>query len=142
MKSRIFSFEDSGFFWLFLMMKNRNRLTYFFLILITIIFGIFSRSSYIPKFIYPYLGDFLYTLMLFFIFGFLFPKKKVFQIAMMSIGLCFLIEISQLYQADWINAIRKTIIGKWTLGSGFLWSDIVSYTLGGLFGVFIEKVFH
>ena len=123
------------------MVQKRDRGTYFLITILIIALGIFSRSSYIPKFIYLYLGDFLYTVMFFFIFGFLFQKQSTYKIAIMSIGLCFLIEISQLYQADWINDLRNTTLGKWTLGSGFLWSDMVSYTLGGLLGVFIEKVF-
>ena len=119
---------------------HRNRITYFCFTIIVIGFGLFSRSKYIPNMIYPYFGDLLYTLMFFFIFGFLFPKKKSYQIAILSIGLCYFIEITQLYQADWINNIRNTTFGKLTLGSGFLWSDIISYSLGGLLGVFIEKV--
>ena len=118
---------------------HRNRFHYFIFILVTIGFGIFSRSSYIPKSIYPYLGDFLYTIMFFFIFAFIFPKQYSYKIAILSIGLCFAIEISQLYQADWINILRNTTLGKWTLGSGFLWSDLVCYTLGGMFGIFFEK---
>jgi len=120
--------------------NDRNRITYFFSTLLIIGLGLFSRSKYIPTIIYPYLGDLLYTLMYFFIFGFLFPKKKTYQIALLSVGLCFIIEISQLYQAEWINHIRQTILGKLTLGSGFLWSDFVCYSLGALIGVFVEKV--
>ena len=122
------------------MIQERHRGIYLFIIILVIGLGIFSRSSYIPKFIYPYLGDFFYALMFFFILGFLFPKQSTYKNVIMSIGLCFLIEISQLYQADWINDLRNTTLGKWTLGSGFLWSDLVSYTLGGLLGFFIEKV--
>lgn len=120
--------------------KSRNRWLYLSLTFIIIGIGLFSRTRFIPSTIYPYLGDFLYTLMFFFLFGFLFPQKKTSHIALISINLCFVIEISQLYQAEWINQIRQTTIGKLTLGSGFLWSDLVSYTLGGLMGVLIEKV--
>lgn len=78
--------------------------------------------------------------MFFFIFAFLFPKQAPYKIAIISIGLCFAIEISQLYQADWIKNLRNSTLGKWTLGKGFLWSDLVCYTLGGMFGVLFEKI--
>ena len=44
--------------------------------------------------------------------------------------LCFLLEFSQLYQVKWINNIRKTGPGKLVLGQGFLWSDLLAYSLG------------
>ena len=44
----------------------------------------------------------------------------------------YLIEISQLYHAPWIDAIRSTALGGLVLGFGFLWSDILCYTVGVL----------
>jgi len=123
-------------------MKNsRNRIHYLFFIIAIITAGLFSRSRFIPEFIYPYLGDFLYCLMFYFIIGFLFPKIKFVNVLLFSVAICFVIEISQLIQVGWLNEIRNTTLGKWTLGSGFLWSDLVSYTLGGLVGFFLEKCF-
>ena len=62
-----------------------------------------------------------------------------------ALSFSYCIEISQLYQADWINAIRGTTLGALVLGHGFLWSDILCYTVGvGLailidFTLFINK---
>lgn len=121
---------------------KRDRKTYFILIIITIILGLGSRTSVIPAIIYPYLGDYLYTIMYFFIIGFLFPNMKILKVTFISIGICYAIEILQLYQADWINNIRSTKLGKLTLGSGFLWSDLVSYALGGMTGFILEKWYY
>ena len=52
-----------------------------------------------------------------------------------------MIEISQLYQAEWINNIRHTTLGGLILGQGFLWSDMVAYTVGVIIGALFEKVF-
>ncbi len=41
-----------------------------------------------------------------------------------------MVEISQLYQDPWINNIRNTLIGHLILGKGFLWSDLLAYTIG------------
>jgi hypothetical protein len=50
-----------------------------------------------------------------------------------------MVEISQLYQAEWFNAIRITMPGRLILGQGFLWSDIISYTIGISIAAFIES---
>ena len=121
---------------------NRSRLTYFFIIIFTIILGLLSRTSLTPAFIYPYLGDYLYALLYFFIIGFLFPQMKPLKVAIISIIICYLIESLQLYQADWINNIRSYKLGGLILGYGFLWSDIISYTLGGITGFVLENLFY
>lgn len=43
---------------------------------------------------------------------------------------CFCIEFLQLYKTEWLLAIRRTTLGHYVLGQGFLWSDLVFYTLG------------
>ena len=122
-------------------MLKRNRFLYFGIILFIIALGLGSRTSYIPDFIYPYLGDFLYAVMMYFIFAFLLPKVPPINIAFMAVGICFAIEFLQMYQAPWINEIRHTCVGALTLGSGFLWSDLVCYSLGGAVGFGLENIF-
>lgn len=61
-------------------------------------------------------------------------RKGVFLISLLF---CYFIEVSQLYQASWINNLRNTTIGGLILGHGFLWSDILAYT----FGVTIATIF-
>ena len=121
------------------MKTSRNRIHYLFFIILTIGVGLFSRSRFIPDLIYPYLGDLLYCLMYYFIIGFLFPKMKSVKVLLYCVAICFVIEISQLIQVDWLNEIRDTTLGKLTLGSGFLWSDLVSYSLGGMIGFGLEQ---
>jgi hypothetical protein len=121
---------------------RRNRKIYLGLILITIIAGMLSRTNLIPKLIYPYAGDFLYALMFFFIIGFLFPNMKTLKTVLVSIGICYIIELLQLYQSEWINNIRNNNLGGLVLGFGFLWSDLFSYTLGGVTGFILEKIYH
>lgn len=52
----------------------------------------------------------------------------------------FAIEFSQLYHSPWIDSLRNTRVGGLVLGYGFLWSDLVSYTVGIGVGVLIEKL--
>lgn len=52
------------------------------------------------------------------------------KIALASLTMTYLIEISQLYQAEWIKNIRSTTMGRLVLGQGFLWSDLLAYAGG------------
>jgi glycopeptide antibiotics resistance protein len=119
---------------------KRNRILYLFLIISTIALGLASRAAFIPEFIYPYLGDVFYALMIFWMTRLLFPRISSEKAALISILFCFLIEFSQLYQAEWINEIRRTRLGGLILGFGFLWSDLVSYVVGGMIGLGLEYV--
>ncbi|MEM6806631.1 MAG: DUF2809 domain-containing protein [Bacteroidota bacterium] len=116
------------------MTSTQKRLWYLLFTLMIIGLGLLSRKAFIPELIYPYLGDVLYTFMFYFIFAFLLPDERPLRLAGYSIALCFLIELSQLYQADWINNIRQTRLGGLILGFGFRWSDLFCYGLGGLMG--------
>ena len=120
------------------MMIKRNRILYFFLIIATIGLGLVSRADFIPKLIYPFLGDILYSLMIFFIIGFIFTDFSSLKIALISIGICYIIELSQFYEANWIVEIRNNKLGGLLLGYGFLWSDLISYLVGGALGLSIE----
>ncbi|ACU04586.1 DUF2809 domain-containing protein [Pedobacter heparinus] len=109
---------------------NRNirlRFRYVLLIVFVIVLGILSRkASFIPLII----GDVLYAAMMFLCVKLLFIRVNFWIIALISLLICFLIELSQLYNAVWINDIRNTTLGALILGRGFLWSDIVAYTIG------------
>ena len=71
-------------------------------------------------------------------FGFLVSKAPIKNIAIISLIFSFGIEISQLCQAQWINTIRETTFGSLVLGHGFLFSDLICYTIGILIGVSFE----
>ena len=120
-------------------MLKRNRLFYFFIVILVIGLGLFSRTDFIPASIYPYLGDALYAMMFYFLIGFLFPNLSSFHTFLLSLGICFLIEITQLYQSDWIIALRRTQLGALILGHGFLWSDLLAYFVGSLVGFIVER---
>jgi len=116
----------------------RHRLHYAGLIFFTIIIGLFARTKYVPAFLYLWLGDALYAVLIFFVLGFFYNKKSVLWVALSALLTCYLIEITQLYQADWLNLLRETKLGSLTLGHGFLWSDLLAYAVGVLMGIAIE----
>lgn len=114
---------------------QRSRLTYFIFIVSTILLGLLSRHvEGIPLFI----GDILWGLMVYFIVGFLFVNKNIRWVSIASLLFCYAIEISQLYQAPWINNIRHTVIGGLILGETFVWSDLLCYTIGIGIGILVN----
>ena len=113
-----------------------NRLNYFILIVLVLILGILSRKiSDIPLFI----GDVLYAVLIYFGLRFLFIHFKTYKIFLLSLLFCFSIEILQLVQIDWLIAIRKTTLGHYILGEGFLWSDLLCYIIGTLMAFLIDE---
>ncbi|PGF09763.1 hypothetical protein COM59_06965 [Bacillus pseudomycoides] len=125
------------------MSYKRNRLLYAILTIIVVILGLASRKfAYaLPNLLNAYLGDALWAIMIFIGFGFLFHKMKTKKIAFLSLLFCYGIEISQLYHADWIDNIRATTLGGLVLGYGFLWSDLLAYTIGVGMGMLCELMF-
>ena len=123
---------------------QRNRVVYAALVAGVVGCGLASRSRYadfLPEFVATYSGDTLWALMVFLLVGFVFPRRSTIFVAVLAIGFSVTIEVSQLYQADWINGIRETRLGGLVLGFGFLWADLVCYTTGVATGVLGEWFF-
>ena len=122
------------------MSAKRNGFAYFILVITVMILGLGVRrfSVYFPNWINLYFGDVLWALMIFFIFGLLFRTRETRWVTAGALLFSYSIEISQLYHSQWIDLLRKTRIGGLVLGYGFLWSDLVSYTVGIGVGVLIE----
>jgi len=119
---------------------KRSRLLYAFFILTTIALGLASRhfAGSLPAWVNLYAGDALWSLMVFFIMGFVFRHKNTRTVALLALLFSYGIEVSQLYHAPWIDDLRAYKIGGLILGYGFLWSDLISYTVGILTGILIE----
>lgn len=114
-------------------MKN---LKYPILVLLIIVLGILTRKiSIIPLFV----GDLLYAMMIYFIVRFFSNKNDFIKTAIIALLICFSIEFLQLYQANWMIEIRKNTFGRYVLGQGFLWSDLVAYFVGVLISYLIDK---
>ncbi|SHL57091.1 Protein of unknown function [Flavobacterium johnsoniae] len=115
----------------------KSRIYYFTLFLFIIFLGICSRKT---TFVPLWIGDFLYAVMIYFLVRIFLPFKNAFSIALLSLLICYSIEFLQLYQGEWMIELRKTLFGRYVLGQGFLWEDILAYTFG-IFTVFVfEKI--
>ena len=125
------------------MKPARNRIVYLISVAIVMGLGLSSRkyAGYLPEWINTYLGDALWAVMIYLFTAVLLHDRKLLQIALASLLFCYLIEISQLYHAPWIDAIRNTRLGGLVLGFGFLWTDIIAYTMGIGVMLAIESVY-
>lgn len=120
----------------------KNRIKYFIITIIIMFMGLLSRKFMFifPRNIAPFIGDMLWAMMVYFGFRFLFPKLNITKSLALAFLFSFSIEISQLYQAEWINNIRNTIIGGLILGHGFLFEDLISYSIGIILGCVVDKL--
>ena len=123
------------------MLIKRKAFTYLAFVIIVMILGLSVRhiSVQLPSWLKFYLGDILWALMVFFLFGLLFRKRKTKWIAVLALLFSFSIEISQMYHSQWIDTLRHTRLGGLVLGYGFLWTDLVSYSIGIGMGILIER---
>ena len=118
----------------------KKRRIYFFMVVLTIGLGLASRKFIFvfPDSIAPYIGDTLWAMMVYFGFQFLPPNGTLIKSLRLAFIFSYLIEFSQLYQADWINQIRASTLGGLVLGYGFLIQDLVSYAIGILIGFCLD----
>lgn len=124
------------------MNKKRNRIIYGIIILIVMLSGLASRrySDILPGFIGEYAGDILWALLVFLLMGFIFSSWPTLKISAAALFFSFAIEGSQLYHAPWIDAIRRTTLGGLVLGFGFLWSDLICYSIGVGIGFVMDMI--
>lgn len=108
------------------------RLIYISAALVVIVLGISSRAftDQLPLFISSHAGDALWGSMVYLGFRVLLTRHKLFLPLILSLIVSFGIEFSQLYQEDWINGIRSSLLGGLILGKGFLWIDLIRYSAG------------
>lgn len=120
---------------------RKNRMVYLLMVFIVMNLGLLSRkfTNYIPDIINLFLGDSFWSLMIYFMVRVLFKNSSIKKVALISIIVCFSIEFSQLYHAEWIDSIRRTTLGGLVLGYGFLWSDLIAYLLGIICGIIVDK---
>ncbi|MEQ1830423.1 MAG: DUF2809 domain-containing protein [Pirellula sp.] len=113
-------------------MIRSERYIYLLCAIAVLFSGLASRRyrSVLPTFSAEYAGDSLWALMLFLLVSTLLAGRPILTRAAISLALAFLVEISQLYHAPWIDSIRQTTLGGLVLGFGFLWTDLVCYSVG------------
>lgn len=105
----------------------RSRPVYALASLATVGLGLLSRAGWMPPWVHAYVGDGLYAVLVALLLGFVFPRGRT---ALPALLLCFAIELSQAFHPPWLDALRARRAVALVLGRGFVWSDLVAYTVG------------
>lgn len=105
------------------------------------VLGVGSRrfASELSAFVAAYAGDTLWALTAYLAISAGLPDWPLARRAAAALLLSLAVEVSQLYHAPWIDAIRRTTLGALLLGSGFLWSDLACYAAGVALGAAVES---
>lgn len=99
--------------------------------LVVIPLGLLTRADLpLPDIVARYGGDTLYATLIYFLLAWIWPRERGWAIAVGAWSACLVIELSQLIDSAWLNAVRATLPGRLVLGAGFLWSDLLCYAVG------------
>jgi hypothetical protein len=123
-------------------MKARRHTRIYLLIMVVITaFGLPARTiqDQLPTWYVQYFGDYLWAMLLFFVFALTLRNMNTFKVAIATLLFTYMIEISQLFHPQWLEYLRSIKLFALVLGYSFLWSDIVAYTLGIFTGALIER---
>jgi hypothetical protein len=113
----------------------------FVILVVTIACGLASRryGTMLPPFIARYAGDVLWATMVAWLMALLWPRVATSRLAVGALAIAVTVELTQLYRAPWLDAIRATPVGALALGQGFLWSDLACYAVGVSLAAFLDQ---
>lgn len=119
----------------------RNPRIYLIIMAVITVAGLPARviQDQLPTWYTLYFGDYLWAMLLFFIFALMLRNMSTFKVAVITLLFTYLIEISQLFHPQWLDDLRSIKVFALVLGYGFLWSDIAAYTLGIFTGTLVER---
>ncbi|MGH7680224.1 MAG: DUF2809 domain-containing protein [Gemmatimonadaceae bacterium] len=108
------------------------RARYLALLVATIALGLASRryGELLPGFVATYAGDTLWAAAAYWALAVAAPTARPLTRGIGAAAISLAVELSQLYHAPWIDALRATRPGALLLGYGFLWSDLACYAVG------------
>jgi hypothetical protein len=111
---------------------TRRRIISALAIALAIVVGLGSRrfGASLPGFVAAYAGDTCWAAAVYFFLLLLAPRLRPLHAAPIALAISYADELSQLYHAPWIDSLRATTLGGLILGFGFLWSDLICYTVG------------
>ena len=107
--------------------ERKLRICYLAGIAVLIALGLLSRRV---KFVPAACGDALWAMMVYCCFRIVLIRKPMVISAAAALIASFAVEFSQMLKPDWLVKIRSTFLGHMLLGQGFLWSDLLAYTIG------------
>jgi hypothetical protein len=98
----------------------------------TIVLGLASRAvvRWMPEW-WVLVGDGCYAMAVYWVLSLISPRWTTLITAWVAVGICILIELSQLYHTPWLDTLRNWPLGGMLLGHGFSMEDVMAYAAGG-----------
>jgi hypothetical protein len=85
------------------------------------------------------LGDALWAAMMTWMLGALAPTMRRRVRGALALTVCYAVELSQLCHTPMLDAVRRTLVGRLVLGSGFDPRDLAAYAAGVLAAMLCER---
>jgi len=122
--------------------RIKSNIIYFWIFAIAGIVSIASRNfpDYIPDVISHYGGDILWAFAMFFLLSIFIPGTSALLRALITLGISWIVELSQFYHDPWIDYLRSTVIGGLILGFSFSLADILCYLVGIILAAAFETL--
>lgn len=116
----------------------RFSLKYFLLFLLLLVIEIIIALYVRDNIIRPYGGDVLVVMLIYcFVKAFLDIKTLYLSIGVLLFAYC--IEVAQYFNFVELLHLQDYKVARIILGTSFSWGDIISYTIGALFCVLLDK---
>lgn len=118
----------------------RSRFWLGLLAVLVIAVGLASRRGWspFPAVLGNYPGNMLWAWLVFLCVAWLRPTMARGRLAAVALLIAFAVELLQLYQAPWIQAVRATTPGYLVLGNGFDPLDLLAYVVGVGLGAWVD----
>jgi uncharacterized protein DUF2809 len=115
-----------------MMSPSRKRARYFALAIGTIVVGIIIHlgGGFLPPTVRDVFGDALWAMMIVWWMGVAAPHLALRTRGLMAFAVCIAVELSQLYQTPFLDALRRTLLGHLVLGNGYDPRDFLAYGVG------------
>ena len=122
-------------------MTPRSRVLYAGLAGLIVLCGLATRPlhSVIGPFWAGNLGDALWAALVYLLIAGAWRRLSSERVALAALTISFAVEFSQLSQAPWLVAIRRTTLGGLVLGWGFAWTDLAAYAAGAIGCLLCER---
>lgn len=122
---------------------TRLRAIYVVLAFVTIAVGLIVhlRGTGLAPGVRDATGDALWAAMVTWWAGALAPAARPTVRGAAAYAVCLVIEVSQLYHAPAIDAVRATLVGSLVFGSGFDPRDLAAYAVGVASAVLLDVAF-
>ena len=122
---------------------TRDRRTYTFLAVLTMLLGLASRrfDVRLPVPLHKNTGDVLWAVLVLWLAALLFPARSGRFLLGLSALYALCIECAKLLPFPWLAAMRATTFGHLLFGSVFSWANLIDYGIGLLLAAALDKGF-